>query len=174
MSAGIGCLGQVVFVANAETVRTFEGFSRSMRAVYADHQVAGGKPASEFTGLNLDEVSFTMELNATLGISPDDEVRRLEDMMKAGEAHILLIGNRPKGYFTIRELGEAVRHTYRGTPVATSLSISLMEYDDKLPGTGSAAMAREAATRSTTGQGGPKRIPGSPAPSQTRDVTVKG
>ncbi len=145
--SGIGSLGSVVFQVNNDIVRTFDGFSRTSRAVYADHEVAGGKQASEFTGLELDEVSFAMPLSASLGVVPDDEVGNLRAMQAEGCAYLLMLGGIPKGYWTIREVGETVTHFLGGRPVETRVSITLKEYSERAAGSSAAAASRDAANR---------------------------
>lgn len=172
-NTGIGCLGDVVFQVSSDTVRTFEDFSRTTRANYVDHPVAGGKEASEFTGPSLDEVTFSIQLNASLGISPEDEMDALRAMAEEGSAHLLLIGNRPKGYFTIRQLAESVLFTLRGTPTVTMVDVTLVEYVDNLPGSGTEAENRDARNRDATGKGGPRKVAGAAQPSRYRKLTPR-
>lgn len=169
MSGMIGGFGEVVFQVSADVVKTFEALARKSRAVYADHEVVIGKPASEFTGMDLDETSFQMILNATLGVSPEREVEALREMQATGKAHLLTIGDKPRGYFTIREIGDAVTHTLRGAPIIMTVDVTLKEYEEKLPGAGSEAAARDAATRGETGVGGPEKIPNAGQPMRSRE-----
>ncbi|MDR1744947.1 MAG: phage tail protein [Planctomycetota bacterium] len=172
MDAGIGNFGKVVFTVSAEQVKTFENFRRTSVAVFADHEVIFGKPASEFTGEELDAVSFTMFFNAELGVVPADEAETLREMKSSGEAHVLVIGGRSLGSFTIREVGEVVLHTLRGRTTVSSVDISLKEYAMQPTAAASAAMARDQAMRGTTGRGGPEKVPGAKSALQNRPLTT--
>ncbi len=172
--SGIGSLGPVVFKVDGDIVRTFDGFSRTSRAVYADHEVAGGKQASEFTGMDLDEASFTMPLSASLGVVPDDEVENLRAMQAAGCAYSLMLGGIPKGYWTIRQIGEAITHTLGGRAIETRVEITLKEYNETIAGPGADAANRDAANREITGKGGPKKVPGAKAPLRECSFPPKG
>lgn len=166
-AGGIGSFGEVVFLVSARLVRTFEQLERSSRAIYADHETVAGKPASEFTGLALDEVPLTMVLNAALGVNPAEEAETLRNMLASGKAYPLIIGGRMWGNFTLREVSEVVNHTLGGGILISTVEVSLVEYVESLPGPGSAAAARDAANRSVTGKGGPEKVAGAKPP--TRD-----
>ncbi len=168
MEGGIGYFGPVKFTASAEQVKTFEAFSRTSVAVFADHEVLHGKPASEFTGEELDGISFTMHFNAALGVNPAAEADTLREMKSTGNAYMLVIGGRTLGWFTIREIGETVHHTLRGGTTDSSVTISIKEYAMQPTAAAAAAVARDAATRATTGRGGPEKVPGAKPALQDR------
>lgn len=172
--SSIGGFGQVVFMASAGVVRTFDKLSRRSYAVYAEHQTAGGKPALEFTGLGLDEVSFEMALHASLGVNPASEVDALREMRMSGQAYPLTIGSVSYGNFVILEIGDTVTHTLRGTPTVATVQLSIKEYTENLPGPGDTAMARDMASRSESGKGGPIPVPGAKSCMQPRVCTPKG
>ena len=174
IDSGIGSLGEVVFEVSANTVRTFDEYRRTARAVYADHETMSGKPASEFTGLELDDVTFTMTFNAALGVVPDQEVDVLEEMLHSGNAHMLVIGTRTRGYFTIRQFTESYRQLIRGIPVVVGVDVTLKEYDPRDTGAGAEAMTREQSSRGSTGKGGPRKVPGAKPALQDRQLSVKG
>lgn len=169
---GIGNLGPVVFTASSELVRTFDGFERVSRAVYADHEVLHGKPASEFTGEEGDEISFTMPFHASLGVSPAEEAERLREMKSSGNGYMLVIGGRVLGWYTIREVSEQVKHTLRGRTTVSGVDVSLGEYEMKPTPAAAAAVARDESRRDTTGRGGPQKVPGAREPLRNREYTI--
>lgn len=172
MEGGIGNFGSVVFSVSAEQVKTFEAFSRTSVAVFADHEVIFGKPASEFTGEELDCISFAMHFNAGLGVNPAEEADTLREMKSTGNAHMLVIGGRALGWFTIREVGETVHHSLRGGTTDSSVTVSIKEYAMQPTAAAAAAMARDAASRAMTGRGGPEKVPGAKPALQSRDFPV--
>lgn len=172
--SSIGGFGSVVFMASMETVRTFDKLARRSHAVYAEHETAGGKPALEFTGLGLDEVSFEMLFHASLGVNPASEVDALREMLTSGQAYPLTVGSVAYGNFVILEIRDTVIHTLRGTPTVATAQLSIKEYVETLPGAGGSAMAKDAASRGQSGKGGPVQVPGTKQSTQTRVCTPKG
>ncbi|MCD8139332.1 MAG: phage tail protein [Planctomycetaceae bacterium] len=160
MGASLGGFGDVVFEVSADTVRTIERFQRESAAIYADHMTGTGKPSSEFTGLDLDQISLTMTLHLGLGLKPADEVDRLIEMKDSGKAHPLLLGTKVYGFFTIRKVSETVETFLGAIPAVVRVELSIKEYDDPASGPGSEAARRDAANRGVTGKGGPPPLPG--------------
>ena len=66
----VGMLGTMPFVASSIVVNTFNNFKRTSKRRVARHDVIGLKPVLEDIGPDLDEVSFNMRLDTTLGIVP--------------------------------------------------------------------------------------------------------
>ncbi|MCD8349564.1 MAG: phage tail protein [Planctomycetaceae bacterium] len=163
MSGCLGGFGTVVFEVSADTVRTIETFQRTSRAIYADHQTGPGKPSSEFTGEDLDEISLPMTLHLGLGVRPADEVDRLREMKSSAAAHALILGTRVYGFFTLREVNDTVETFFGAIPAIVRVELLLKEYDDPTSGPGSEAARRDAANRAITGKGGPKPVPGGKA-----------
>lgn len=172
--SGLGSFGEIVFQVSSDYVLTYEQLSRQSRAIYADHEVAGGKPASEYTGPDLDDVGIGMVFNANLGVSPKEQVATLRDMQASGEAHPLMIGSDAWGNFTIREIGQEVTHSLDGEPLITEVKVTMREYVENLPGGGSAAASRDMSSRGVTGKGGPAKVAGAKPAMQRRTCTAKG
>lgn len=172
--SSLGSFGEVVFQVSSDYVLTYEQLSRRSRAIYADHEVAGGKPASEYTGPDLDDVDIGMVFNATLGVSPKGQVATLRDMQASGEAHPLMIGSDSWGNFTIREVGQEITHSLDGEPLIAQVDVVLREYVENLPGGGSQAASLDASSRGVTGKGGPQKVAGAKPGMQQRSCTAKG
>ena len=153
----LGSFGGVVFQVASGHVRTIEELSRKGAAVFADHAVATHKPVTEFTGQELDVVSFPMTLNAELGINPNDEVGKLREMMlkEPPDAHQLVIGGTPYGKFTIRSIDETVMHFIKGEPQVIKVRVTLKEY---IESTDSAAV--QAQTRDYSAMKRPAKVNG--------------
>ncbi|PWK16057.1 phage tail protein [Tumebacillus permanentifrigoris] len=93
----IGALGDVVFVASADTIRTIEDFKRSSSGRWATHEVLGKKPVSEYVGPNLDTVSFSVRFDVLYGMNPREELNRLLEMQRSGAVVPLVIGGKALG-----------------------------------------------------------------------------
>ncbi|MGG3322355.1 phage tail protein, partial [Brevibacillus centrosporus] len=90
--SSLGNLGPVVFVATHETLRTFQDFTRSSASRYADHEILGKKPKSQWIGPGLDTISFSMAFDALYGLNPRKELNQLVELERAGKALPLAIG----------------------------------------------------------------------------------
>ncbi|MCG8632248.1 MAG: phage tail protein [Desulfobacterales bacterium] len=99
----IGTFGKIVFEASSTKVLTFEGFTRKGSAEFAEHPVLDDKPRLQHTGAGLDEISFSVLLDASLGISPLDELDKFREAKELGESNNLIIGSAVVGRFVIRE-----------------------------------------------------------------------
>ncbi len=103
----IGSFGQVVFRASAGQVMTFDGFTRSREADFAEHAVAQNAIRLQHVGQGLDEVSFSIKLSDSLGIDVENEIGRLREMLDQGGASPLLLGGKVQGHFVLTKVEEA-------------------------------------------------------------------
>jgi hypothetical protein len=62
--AVIGTFGSLVFQVSDKQIATFGGAKWDVSARYSEHARHLKDPLVEFTGLNNDKFSFTMEINA--------------------------------------------------------------------------------------------------------------
>lgn len=171
-TASIGSLGNITFQVNPYRVKTFETLNRSSSAVFADHEVSGRKPASEMTGLALDEIDLHIVLNSSLGVVPSDESNNLQEIMANGEPQQLVIGTESLGLFTIRTIDEEWTHVSAfGNIILMAIDIHLVEYVTSVPTQAKQIMNRDEVSRSETGKGGPERLPGSAEATKKRTLT---
>ena len=66
-------LGNIVFEVSSRKVRTFRDLKRTHKARFATHNLIGNKPMLEYIGPDVAEITFTMQLSASLGINPTAE-----------------------------------------------------------------------------------------------------
>lgn len=171
ISFGIGSFGNIIFTVSASHIKTFDELSRRSAARFADHEVAGKKPISEFTGEELDEITFNIQLNRTYA-KPEHDLMLLNKIKSSGIANRLIIGSRNLGKFTLREFEENLTHVGRnGAILFAEVSLTLTEYIDSFSNNASTAQREDEARRGETGKGGPQRLPGSPPKSSERTMT---
>lgn len=171
ISFGIGSFGDIVFSVSASHIKTFDELSRRSAAKFADHEVAGSKPISEFTGEELDEITFNIQLNRTYA-KPERDLMLLNKIKSAGTANRLIIGSRNLGKFTLREFEETLTHVGKnGAILFAEVELTLTEYIDSYSNNASTAQREDEARRGETGKGGPQRLPGSPPASSDRPMT---
>ncbi len=125
----IGTFDKLVFETSASKILTFDEFERKGAATFAEHKVINGKPRLEFTGDNLDMVSFMIRLDLHLGVDPAEQIKKARDMKSAGEPGTLIIGGTPLGDFVIISLSEKWPEVdNRGRLIVAHLALSLKEY----------------------------------------------
>lgn len=171
ISFGIGTFGNIIFTVSASHIKTFDELSRCSAARFADHEVAGKKPISEFTGEELDEITFNIQLNRTYA-KPEHDLMLLNKIKSSGTANRLIIGSRNMGKFTLREFEEKLIHVGKnGAILFAEVSLTLAEYIDSFSNNASTAQREDESRRCKTGKGGPERLPGSPPASSERTMT---
>lgn len=127
----LGALGDIVFEVSAETVRTLDDMTWSGKARYVAHQRHGGNALTEFTGLDPDEISFTMVLSAFHGVNPMTELVKLWTYERNGKPVPLVIGDKAYGKFKWSITDHSAKHkvfTPSGTLAVAEVSVNLLEY----------------------------------------------
>ena len=114
--AVIGTWGDITFAVSRNQIKTFDGLKWDSGAKYSTHDRHLKEPLLEFTGTDVESMTFTMFFSAFLGVNPIAEVSKLLKAMRRGEVHRLVIG--PKAYGT-------------GRWVITKVSNSLERYDNR-------------------------------------------
>lgn len=127
----IGSWGDVVFSVSREEIKTFDGLKWDSGASYATHERHLKEPLLEFTGTEVESMTFNMFFSAFLGVNPMTEITRLLRAMRKGEANRLIIG--PKAYGTnkwvITKLSNSLpRYDGRGNLLAASVSVTMNSY----------------------------------------------
>ena len=112
----IGSWGDFTFEVSRESVKTFTGLKWDSSVKYATHDRHLKEPLLEFTGKDVESMSFSMLFTIFLGVNPIKEIAKLLQAMRRGEVHRLVIG--PKAYGTSKW-------------VITKVSSSLYKYDSK-------------------------------------------
>lgn len=93
--AKIGNWGShIKFQTDDARVLTFQNLKRKMSARTSKHYLIDGKPKLEFLGADLQTVTFTIYLNAMLGVKPKKIEDKLIKHIKAGTVAPLVIGGR--------------------------------------------------------------------------------
>lgn len=128
MSA-VGSFGDLVFSTSINYVLTPSNFERTRSAEYAEHKIIQGKPKLEFTGNNLQDVSFDIQLNKSLGVNIADMLNLLEEYVDDGVSANLILGTKVIGEFVISSAKEVHRHIIQGTPSVVIISLTLKEYN---------------------------------------------
>jgi hypothetical protein len=91
--------------------------------------VIGKKPVVEFLGPALDEISFTMNISASLGVNPSAMIDRAFAIVKNGDNYNFILGGRNFGKFNMTSASTAYEIiTNSGGVVSAKIDVSLKEY----------------------------------------------
>lgn len=127
----IGCFGELIFSVSSRRIFTLDGISGSTGSEWATHNVIGGKPKSEKTGVKLKKYKFTVTLDSKFGEPPRVMLALIHKMVEEGRVEYLIIGSSPVGMCQYKmtdasEEWECV--TSGGKLVRCKVEITLEEY----------------------------------------------
>lgn len=124
----IGTLGTIPFTCAEGFVQTFHRLSRDLAERFAEHQVIGGNPVTEWVGHESVKVRLDIRLDSTLGAPPVLVMKLLETVMRAATPKMLIIGGEYLGRFVIESISEDRKtHTGFGVCQVAEVSLSLKE-----------------------------------------------
>ena len=130
--AQIGSWGNVlVFSTDDKRILTFSDFKRKISTQWAKHDRIGQKSSVEFLRADLQQVTFTVVLDASLGIRPRWILENLEKQVEYGNINPLVIGGKRVGQkeWRITELSEAWEIVLsKGELARAKLEVTMEEY----------------------------------------------
>lgn len=129
--AVIGCLGDIPFLVSEDIVRTLDNMTWSGSVRYAAHERHGTNALTEFTGIDPDKITFDITLSTDLGTDPNDEVVKIWNYERSGQAVPLTVGEKCYGKYrwNITKHDMKMQAFFRNGNVHTAtVSVSLQEY----------------------------------------------
>lgn len=129
--ATVGTMGDVVFSVSSSRIRTFDDYKRVGSVKVSAHEIIGKKSVLEFTGLEPETITFSIQLRADRGVTVQKELTKLRNMRDAGKVFPLIIGGKPvsDNHWMITSLSEGVTFwTHRGGMISANVDVSLQEY----------------------------------------------
>lgn len=125
----VGSFGTIAFQCSASEVATFKDLSRTRSANFAEHAVLEKKAKLQFTGVSLEEMTFTVQLHAAF-TDPEDRAYAFWAAQEAGEPRSMVIGNRNYGDFVLVDITETQKHHGKnGTAQYIELELTFREYN---------------------------------------------
>lgn len=128
----IGNLGRLItFRTSDKKIMTFTDFTKKASGKWQKHTRIGKKPLQEFTGPELGQISFTIEINALHGYKPRKTLAAIEKSIEKGIAHKFVLGGKRVGsnYWVITSVSETWDEIYsRGELVSAKAKLTLEEY----------------------------------------------
>ena len=130
--AKIGNWGTYIkFETSSRRILNFDGFKRELNIRTSKHAMVHGTPKLEFHGWDLQSVSFSMTLNAMLGVKPRLVEEKLIQYAKQGVVAPLVIGSRvilPRAMITrLSESYDIVMK--RGEIAQMTIQVTMTEYN---------------------------------------------
>lgn len=130
--AQIGNFGKlIVFETSDKKILNFNEFQKTVSGNWAKHDRVGKKPLSEFLGANLQQVTFTITLNAQHGVKPRKTMESIEKAIEKGQVENLVIGGAKvgKNKWKITQMTEAWDTVLTaGELMKATLNLTLEEY----------------------------------------------
>jgi len=156
----IGFIGKTAFLTSRRVVRTFESKVTNTSAQYTDHSVILGKPVPEFTGQQLEDISFEITLHGGHGIEPLTDVEQIKRDIESGRVNPVFLNGKYYGRYTIRDIEAEETHWHRGRPIIIKVSLSIREHVESIPVAAAMKMNESVLKRGNTGIGGPAKLAG--------------
>lgn len=130
--ATVGSWGNtLVFSTSDSRILTFNNFSRTVSATWVNHSRIGKKDRTEFVCPDLQEVTFTMIFDATLGVRPRAMMDSLDAAIESGVVNPMVIGGKRVGSYRwkIKKASEAWDvFLQQGQLVRAKVNVTMEEY----------------------------------------------
>lgn len=130
--AKIGNWGTAIkFQTNDDKILTFNGFRRVDSVRINKHNIIGQKPKIEISGEELQSITFSIELNAMLGVKPRLIEKKLRLNLHNGTVAPLVIGGK---IICSKAMITSISSSYdtilrKGEILSMSLDITMTEYN---------------------------------------------
>lgn len=126
----IGSLGEILFYVTDSAVLTIKEAAWSVKASYAAHKLHMARSKLEYTGLEPQELEFSVEASAFLGVDPLEVVEELNMLVESHQAVQFLLGTDVIGssWVATEVSHRLVRFWKDGTVLGAEINIKLMEY----------------------------------------------
>ncbi|MCI6383321.1 MAG: phage tail protein [Fusobacterium mortiferum] len=128
----VGSLGTVIFQCSSFYTKTINNLSKNISARWLEHKVIGSKPKLQFDGVELDQLKFSIHLNAAWKVNPLAAAKELENYLKQGKKLKFFLGGKKvgNGTYIITNISEEHRaYSAIGTVTKIDLSLELKEYN---------------------------------------------
>ena len=122
---------KIVFETSDAKIFNFSKMQRTVKGRWASHSRVGKKPRKQFLGPDLDQVTFTITINAEHGVKPRKTVENIEKLIRTGKPQTVVIGKKKVGShkYAITEISESWETILNeGEVVKIVCDITLEEY----------------------------------------------
>ena len=122
---------EIIFTVSDRKVLTFNDLNHSVGSAWATHSRIGLKDQAEYLRPNLQKLSFTITLDANLGVRPRATLELLERHAELGSVFPFVVGGRRIGRHSWRmtEVSESWENILsRGELVQAKVNVTMEEY----------------------------------------------
>lgn len=129
LTRGIGSFGEVTFTVSSREVKTFRDLIRTTKSRFAQHNLLLQKPALEFLGSDLTEITFKIQLLKELCDDVAYNADKIRYMCEKGDDYALVIGSDVIGRFVVEQVKETLQIVSgNGEIIVEELELTLKEY----------------------------------------------
>lgn len=121
----------IVFRVSDRQVFTFNSLNRTVGSEWVTHSRIGQKDQVEYLRPTLQKMTFTITLDATLGVRPRATIDKMADYAERGTVRAMVIGGKRLGRhkWRITDVSEAWDTILnKGELVRATLSVTMQEY----------------------------------------------
>ncbi|MBE6012078.1 MAG: phage tail protein [Lachnospiraceae bacterium] len=130
----IGSWGDIIFSVSPKEVNTFNGLKWDVGAKYASHERHLKDPLLEFTGAEIETMSFSMYFSVFLGINPLEEVTKVLKAVRNGNVNRLVIGTKAYGknkWVMPKAAIDLERYDNKGNLLVAKVNVTLQSYAER-------------------------------------------
>lgn len=127
----VGALGGIAFKVSSKSIKTIRSLSYKGSANYSVHSRHCGKGLVEYTGSAPEQISFSMRVSKSLGVSPNASISTLRGYVNKGTAVTFVLGSKKYGSFKwIVKSFEVKGEEYdkKGNLIGADISVVIVEY----------------------------------------------
>lgn len=125
----VGSFAGVAFYVSDATVQTISNLEWSASATYSTHKRHLYKDLPEMTGIDLQSLTFDMELNEYLGANPLNTYKDLQRACESGRvSSFILGGQRIGGQWVCKSVKMKSNQLGAGDVISATVSATLQEY----------------------------------------------
>lgn len=122
---------EIVFRVSEKQVKTFQNLNRTVGSEWATHSRIGLKDQSEFLRPTLQKITFSMTLDATLGVRPRATLDHMAELAERGIVNTMVVGGRRVGRYRwkITDISETWDTVLNGGELLrATVNVTMQEY----------------------------------------------
>ena len=126
----VGRLGNIIFEVSDKLIKTVQDVKYSGGAAIETHSRHLKKGLPEFTGVDLESLSFKFRSSKYLGTDPDADIKQIKQYVNTGESLVFVVGKDVIGYRWMIEKYQVQVNYYdaNAVPIDAEISLTLKEY----------------------------------------------
>ena len=125
----IGYLGEIVFEVNNDKILTPRDMGYSKEAKWAEHETLVVKTKSEFLGDGKKNYNMSIKLSAYMGVNPQKELDKIEEIISNGLIEPLFIGSKHMGDYYIKSMSVKIDNLdNKGSILGCTVDLTLVEF----------------------------------------------